>query len=94
MSRQPGRADTAAWRAARAECIARSTDCGLCGYPLRPEAKPRTTWSTEIDHVTPLALGGEPFDQDNLRAVHRRCHLLRPNPATRRGRRLLRAGAR
>ena len=30
--------------------------------------------SEEVDHIVPLTEGGEPFDEDNLRALCRPCH--------------------
>jgi hypothetical protein len=70
-----GRTDNMAWRRAKARTIANAGGlCQLCGQPLDPAAPRRTPMSTECDHITPLASGGAPYDQQNLRAVHRWCH--------------------
>lgn len=29
----------------------------------------------EVDHIVPIAEGGEPFDMANLKAICRRCHI-------------------
>jgi 5-methylcytosine-specific restriction endonuclease McrA len=77
-----GRQDNVAWRAAKAAAImASGGQCQLCGGPLDPTAPRRTPWSTEIDHVIPLAKGGTPYDPGNLRAVHRKCHQSRGSAA-------------
>lgn len=79
--KKPGRIDNAAWRRARATAIAAARGiCQLCGYPLRPDAKPRTPWSTSVDHIKPLYLGGDPYAASNLRACHLRCNVRRPRP--------------
>ena len=39
----------------------RCTDCGRAGR-------------LQVDHRTPLALGGAPYDLDNLATVCERCH--------------------
>ncbi len=82
MPSRPGRTDNKAWRTARNDAITAAQGmCQLCGYPLRPDAPARTPWATEVDHITPLYLGGEPYAPTNLRATHRRCNGTRPNPA-------------
>jgi 5-methylcytosine-specific restriction endonuclease McrA len=69
---QPGRTDTAAWRKAKAQAIRDAQgQCQLCGRDLDPTAPKTTPMSTEVDHVTPLAMGGEPYARENLRALHR-----------------------
>lgn len=83
--KKPGRIDNAAWRQARAAAIAAARGiCQLCGYPLRPDAPPRSKWHTEVDHITPLYLGGDPYSPSNLRACHKSCNCKRPNPARQR----------
>ncbi len=70
-----GRADNAAWRRAKARAVADSGGvCQLCGQGLDPAAPKNTPSGTEVDHITPLSAGGQPYDRDNLRAVHRWCH--------------------
>lgn len=49
-------------------CRAHGWRCGLCGAPIKP---PHDKWA--LDHIIPLAGGGEDTD-DNLHPVHVRCH--------------------
>jgi 5-methylcytosine-specific restriction endonuclease McrA len=35
--------------------------------------------SRTVDHLTPLAMGGNPLDRDNCRLMHRRCNTIRSN---------------
>ncbi len=80
MSR-PGRDATAAWRKAKATVKARDTICAVCGRALNHDLPKTSPWSTHVDHVVPIAYGGAPLDVTNLRALHARCNLRRPNPA-------------
>lgn len=47
--------------------------CHLCGQPIDYKAHHLDPLSFTIDHITPLALGGEDV-LDNLAAAHRRCN--------------------
>jgi 5-methylcytosine-specific restriction endonuclease McrA len=76
---------TPQWRRVRAQIIAASRICGLCGRPLCPDAPPRTRWSTTVDHRIPLRMGGAPFDTANLRAAHLRCNVMAENRSRRGG---------
>jgi len=78
MTKRPGRDATAAWRHVRAQVLREESSCALCGGQLDPSQPRATPWATEVDHVHPLALGGDPYDRANLRAVHRWCHQRRP----------------
>lgn len=64
--------------------------CGICGEPLDvipshpqmpapwdPDMERTERWSAEVDHIHPVAEGGND-DWWNLRAVHRRCNRSRP----------------
>jgi hypothetical protein len=77
---------TAQWRRIRKQVIALSTTCAICQLPLYPDAKPRTRWSTSVDHVRPLRMGGDPYDRANLRAVHLGCNVRSENTSRRSGR--------
>lgn len=50
------------WRRVRAQVLAASTVCWICGHD----------GSDSVDHVTPLAIGGDPLDPDNLAPAHHR----------------------
>lgn len=66
--------DTAAWRRARTRALRGATHCAECGRELDFAAPPRSRWAPSVDHVRPLALGGEPFAQANLRVLHVGCN--------------------
>jgi 5-methylcytosine-specific restriction endonuclease McrA len=75
MTTKPGRTDNTAWRIARALAIRDAGgQCQLCAGALDPTAVKNTPNATEVDHIHPLIYGGDPYDRDNLRAVHRWCH--------------------
>jgi 5-methylcytosine-specific restriction endonuclease McrA len=63
MARDPGRTGRP-WRRIRAQVLAVSTVCWLCGKP----------GATTVDHVIPLNRGGAPLDPRNLRPAHRWCN--------------------
>lgn len=46
-----------------------------------------TVTPTDLDHIIPLSLGGEPFDPTNLRAACSHCNSARSNPQSRHQRR-------
>jgi hypothetical protein len=54
--------------------IADAHVCAICGHPLVPDAPPRSRWSSSVDHIMPLELGGSPFDEHNLRVTHLGCN--------------------
>ena len=66
--------NTSAWQRARAEVLARSTHCWLCGRPLYPHLSGRHRWGSTVDHVTELEDGAALLDPANLRAAHNTCN--------------------
>ncbi|MDD9984850.1 MAG: HNH endonuclease [Spirochaetaceae bacterium] len=57
---------TRRWRALRRRVLDRDAwTCRRCGRPGR----------MEVHHKVPIGRGGEPFDQNNLEAVCRTCHI-------------------
>jgi 5-methylcytosine-specific restriction endonuclease McrA len=70
---------TKRWRRIRAQVLETAQDCALCGLPLNFDAKPASRWSPSVDHIIPLSLGGDPFDDRNLRATHHGCNSSRGN---------------
>jgi 5-methylcytosine-specific restriction protein A len=48
--------------------LARDPFCEVCW------GKGKMTEAVEVDHITPLEQGGEPFDDDNLQSICKRCH--------------------
>lgn len=72
-----------AWAIVRAQIVASASTCALCGKALWATAPPRSRWSTEVDHVLPLAAMRRltPAEQrrlaltpGNLQAVHSACN--------------------
>ncbi|WP_433445665.1 HNH endonuclease [Nonomuraea sp. CA-141351] len=80
MARSKGRSGRP-WRRVRAQVLAASRICWLCGHD----------GADTVDHVIPLSLGGDPLDLANLRAAHgvrgcptcgRKCNSARGNRMT------------
>ena len=59
--------NTATWKRLRVTKLSRDPLCELCLPPGQKIA-------THVDHVKPIAEGGEPFDLDNLQSACARCH--------------------
>lgn len=69
-----------AWKQARKRAIRLSDGvCGICGRPIDLESKRsfKDPLSINVDHIVPLVKGGDPYDIDNLRVVHRICNLIK-----------------
>jgi 5-methylcytosine-specific restriction endonuclease McrA len=62
------------WRQVRQRVLRGATHCAICHRPLDFSAPPRSRWSATVDHIVPLARGGEPFALSNLRATHFGCN--------------------
>lgn len=77
--RNPGRTGHR-WRQTRAAILAHATHCAICGEPLEPNAPPRSSRSTSVDHIIPLSQGGSPLDPANCRATHYGCNSKRQAP--------------
>lgn len=60
--------NTTAWRKLRAHVLRQAPLCRLCAG--RGLAVP----AVDVDHITPVADGGAPFDQNNLQALCHSCH--------------------
>lgn len=65
-----GPRSTLRWQKLRAEFLAMSTHCARCGQPLRPDLKAPHPLSSTVDHIIPIAAGGDPYSWSNLRAMH------------------------
>jgi hypothetical protein len=61
----------------REKVLSDATHCSICGGLLDFDAPARSKWSPSVDHVDPLALGGDPFALSNLRASHLGCNASR-----------------
>lgn len=72
------------WGKARAQVIAEASVCAICGRGLQPFARPRSRWSTAVDHIVPRSvfmktedLETQRFlclDPSNLRVTHAVCN--------------------
>jgi 5-methylcytosine-specific restriction endonuclease McrA len=71
------------WKRVRLRVIESSSVCHLCGRRLVPDAPPRSRWSTEVDHVVPVAELQRLHPADwwelalnpaNLRTAHQWCN--------------------
>src|ERR1700722_8993111 len=62
------------WKRARKIALRGATHCSVCRRPLDFDAPPRSRWAPSVDHIRELALGGDPFAQENLRPVHYGCN--------------------
>lgn len=64
------------WRTLRAQVLAASTVCGICGKP----------GAGTVDHIVPVNRGGDPYDLANLQPAHARCNYRKgdrmPKPPT------------
>lgn len=61
----------------RIEVMERSRwTCGICGQAIDRALPPHDRMSATIDHVTPLAAGGD-HSADNCQAAHRICNALK-----------------
>lgn len=74
MARKPWYAGP--WRRIRQEILQRDNyRCQIKGPGCRGDA-------TEVDHITPISLGGPWYDHENLRASCKRCNLERNRKRT------------
>jgi 5-methylcytosine-specific restriction endonuclease McrA len=62
------------WRRIRAQILTDSQTCWLCGHPIDLTLPATDPMSATVDHVLPLAAGGDPLDPHNLRPAHRVCN--------------------
>lgn len=65
------------WRRIRARVLREETTCWLCGQPVDQTIPTPHPFSAEVDHVRPVAQGGDLYDRANLRLTHRRCNTAR-----------------
>jgi len=74
------------WEQARSRCLEWAVACRICGKALRPDAPPRSRWSSSVDHIIPRAVFMDErrfdlqtqrflcLDPSNLQAVHAKCN--------------------
>jgi len=68
---------TAEWQRLRRRLVAEAEVCAICGVALDHNAPARSRLSPTIDHIVPWSLGGDPWDEGNLRVVHYGCNSAR-----------------
>ncbi|WP_091078991.1 HNH endonuclease [Nonomuraea wenchangensis] len=78
MPRSKGRAGRP-WRRARAQVLAASNICWLCGRPIDMDLPPNHRMSATVDHIDPISRGGDPLNIALLRPAHRSCNSSRGN---------------
>lgn len=62
------------WRRVQAQVYATESVCHLCGQPVDPTLPANHDMARSVDHIIPLALGGDPTSRANLRLAHRLCN--------------------
>lgn len=63
--------DSKRWGVVRARVLADSPLCAHCAE------RSVETLATQVDHITPLSEGGDPFDPKGLQALCDQCHWLK-----------------
>jgi 5-methylcytosine-specific restriction endonuclease McrA len=61
-------------RKLRARVKAEGRVCGICGRPIDYSLPAGDPWCYELDEIVPFALGGSPYDYDNVQPAHRICN--------------------
>jgi hypothetical protein len=73
MPRSKGRTGRP-YRRLRAWVIATYDDCYRCGRPVDKDLPGTHPWGPSLEHVVPLARGGDPASQDNAALSHLGCN--------------------
>ena len=53
------------------------TICGICGRPVDFDKKFPDPWSATVDHIIPVAKGGDPASLENLQLAHLQCNRIK-----------------
>ena len=61
-------------RKLRARVLAKQDTCGICGGYVDKSLPPHLPGSPEVDHIIPIAQGGERYNINNLQLTHRACN--------------------
>lgn len=56
---------------------ASQTNCALCGRPVDFSLTFPNPWSATIDHIIPIAKGGNPASLENLQLAHLQCNRMK-----------------
>lgn len=54
--------------------LATQTTCAICGGIVDKTKKSPDPLSPSVDHIIPIAKGGNPIDMSNLQLTHRACN--------------------
>ena len=77
----PNRADHTwaknAYQKAKKIIFASQSVCGICGRPVNFDKKFPDPWSATLDHIIPIAKGGDPANLENLQLAHLACNRLK-----------------
>ena len=77
----PNRADHTwakdAYKKAKKIIFASQTVCGICGRPVDFGKKFPDPWSATVDHIIPIAKGGDPANLENMQLAHLACNRLK-----------------
>lgn len=66
-----------AFEKARKIIYASQSVCGICGQPVDFDRKFPDPWSATLDHIHPIAKGGDPADISNLQLAHLQCNRMK-----------------
>ena len=67
----------AAYRKAKKIIFASQTVCAICGRPVNFSLKFPDPWSATLDHIVPIAKGGDPASLENLQLAHLQCNRMK-----------------
>ena len=74
MSGDPRYANGSLRRKYRKRLLALYDTCARCGRTVRKDHDPNDELSAEVDEKTPVWLGGDPLDFNNLQILCRKCN--------------------
>ena len=63
-----------AYERAKKIIFASQSVCAICGRPVDFDRKFPDPWSATLDHIIPIAKGGDPADINNLQLAHLQCN--------------------
>lgn len=57
--------------------FASQSNCAICGRPVNFDKKFPDPWSATLDHIIPIAKGGDPASLENLQLAHLQCNRIK-----------------
>ena len=67
----------ASYRKAKKIIFASQSVCAICGRPVNFSLKFPDPWSATVDHIIPIAKGGDPASLENLQLAHLQCNRMK-----------------